>query len=77
MRETTLSFLVTFRLVVTFGAVVMSSTHPPTFDRTHENVSVVIGTSAVLPCLINDIGDHKVNELEAHTRRLRIGFIWA
>ena len=33
----------------------------PTFDRTNENVTVIIGNSAVLPCFISNLGDHKVN----------------
>lgn len=32
----------------------------PTFDRPNENVTVIIGNSAVLPCFISNLGDHKV-----------------
>lgn len=32
----------------------------PTFDRFIENVTVIIGNNAILPCYINNIGDHKV-----------------
>ena len=34
----------------------------PSFDRTNENVTVIIGNSAVLPCFISNLGDHKVND---------------
>lgn len=34
----------------------------PTFDRSSENVTVIIGNSAVLPCFISNLGDHKVNK---------------
>jgi hypothetical protein len=33
----------------------------PTFDRHLENVTVIIGNTAVLPCYINNLGDHKVS----------------
>lgn len=33
----------------------------PSFDRSSENVTVVIGNEAVLPCFINNLGDHKVS----------------
>lgn len=33
----------------------------PSFDRASENVTVIIGNSAVLPCFISNLGDHKVN----------------
>jgi hypothetical protein len=32
----------------------------PTFDRSSENVTVIIGSSATLPCFISNLGDHKV-----------------
>lgn len=32
----------------------------PSFDRTNENVTVIIGNSALLPCFISNLGDHKV-----------------
>lgn len=34
----------------------------PTFDRTNENVTVIIGSAAVLPCFISNLGDHKVSD---------------
>lgn len=37
-------------------ATVMSS-----FDRTSENVTIIIGNSVVLPCFISNLGDHKVS----------------
>ena len=33
---------------------------PPTFDRLSENVTVIVGNAALLPCFINNLGDHKV-----------------
>ena len=32
----------------------------PTFDRAYENLTVIIGSSATLPCFITNLGDHKV-----------------
>lgn len=32
----------------------------PVFDRPSENVTVIIGNPAVLPCIITNLGDHKV-----------------
>lgn len=32
----------------------------PSFDRSSENLTVIIGNSAVLPCFITNLGDHKV-----------------
>ena len=32
----------------------------PSFDRPSENVTVIIGNAAILPCFINNLGDHKV-----------------
>jgi len=32
----------------------------PNFDRPSENVTVIIGSFAVLPCFVNNLGDHKV-----------------
>lgn len=32
----------------------------PTFDRSSENVTVIIGNSASLPCFISNLGDHRV-----------------
>ena len=32
----------------------------PTFDRQNENVTVIIGNSAILSCFISNLGDHKV-----------------
>ena len=32
----------------------------PTFDRSTDNVTIIIGNAAVLPCFINNLGDHKV-----------------
>lgn len=40
---------------------VLKQTMRPHFDRPSENVTVVIGSFAVLPCYVNNIGDHKVN----------------
>ncbi len=34
----------------------------PSFDRPNENVTVIIGNSAILPCFISNLGDHKVNK---------------
>ncbi len=32
----------------------------PNFDRPSENVTVIIGSFAILPCFVNNLGDHKV-----------------
>jgi hypothetical protein len=32
----------------------------PSFDRPSENLTVIIGNAALLPCFINNLGDHKV-----------------
>jgi hypothetical protein len=32
----------------------------PRFDRQNENVTAVIGSNAVIPCYVNNLGDHKV-----------------
>jgi len=46
----------------------------PSFDRTNENVTVIIGNSAVLPCFISNLGDHKVAWIKvANTDVLAIG----
>ena len=34
----------------------------PSFDRANENVTVIIGSSALLPCFISNLGDHKVGD---------------
>lgn len=33
----------------------------PRFDRHNENVTVVIGSNAVIPCYVNNLGDYKVS----------------
>lgn len=38
----------------------VSATVLPSFDRQNENVTVIIGNYAVLPCFISNLGDHKV-----------------
>jgi hypothetical protein len=40
---------------------ILASSVKPTFDRTNENVTVIVGNTAVLPCFISNLGDHKVN----------------
>ena len=39
----------------------VSATVLPSFDRQNENVTVIIGNYAVLPCFISNLGDHKVS----------------
>ena len=33
----------------------------PRFDRRSENITVIIGSLAVLPCYVNNLGDHTVS----------------
>ena len=51
----------TIFVILTVNILATSSTFiQPTFDKSNENVTVIIGNSAVLPCFINNLGDHKV-----------------
>jgi hypothetical protein len=51
----------TLFVILTVNILATSSTFiQPTFDKSNENVTVIIGNSAVLPCFINNLGDHKV-----------------
>lgn len=43
------------------AAITMIRAVSPTFDRPTENVTVIIGSSATLPCFISNLGDHKVS----------------
>ena len=49
-------------LAMAKSPVVKQLQHPQ-FDRPSENVTVTIGSLALLPCFINNLGDHKVNVL--------------
>ena len=57
--ETSFGFYVLY-IVITFCVNSVLSA-APSFDRLTENITVVIGTSANLPCFISNLGDHKVN----------------
>jgi len=47
-----------FILIFYIDAVILAVM--PSFDRPSENLTVIIGNAALLPCFINNLGDHKV-----------------
>jgi len=54
-------FLLKFYIFIIVNILATSSMFiQPTFDKSNENVTVIIGNSAKLPCFINNLGDHKV-----------------
>jgi hypothetical protein len=55
-----MKILLIFLLLINNINNILSMSTTPTFDRQSENVTVVIGNTALLSCFINNLGDHKV-----------------
>lgn len=54
------NFTAVFLAILLLCSVNLILAAMPSFDRPSENVTVIIGNAAVLPCFINNLGDHKV-----------------
>ena len=57
-------FISVFTILLFLVNKILSMHLQPSFDRHIENVTVVVGNTALLSCFINNLGDHKVKKNE-------------